>query len=70
LYENIQHIAVLIYGSPELMAFAIDRQKYLVEVPLVAWLGTPATELLGLCQRSRVGSTHMPYWADAVQEHG
>jgi hypothetical protein len=46
LPENIQPIAVLIHSTPERMAFAIDRHQHLVQGPLVALLGTPATALI------------------------
>ena len=39
LYQDIEHVIVLIHGAPQVMALPIDRQKHLVEVPLVTWLG-------------------------------
>jgi hypothetical protein len=37
LYENIQHLTVLIHNPPEIMAFAIDGDKDLIHVPRVIW---------------------------------
>ena len=49
LHENIEDIAILIHRPPEVMALAMYREEYLVQVPLVAWLGSPATPLIGVC---------------------
>src|SRR4029453_4146193 len=40
LHQNIQDIIVLIHRPPQVMAFPMDRQKNLIQVPLVPWLGT------------------------------
>jgi hypothetical protein len=40
LHQNIEDVVILIDGSPQVMAFAINSQKYFVQVPFVAWLGT------------------------------
>jgi hypothetical protein len=48
LHEHIQHTVVLIHGAPQVMAFALNRREYLVQVPLVARPGTPAPELIGI----------------------
>jgi hypothetical protein len=60
LDENIQHMAVLVHGAPEVMPLTVDRQKHLVEVPLVAPPRAPATQLTckGLARRSGVGRAH------------
>jgi hypothetical protein len=41
-------MAVLVDGPPQIVTFAIDRKKYLVEVPLITWPRTPATKLIGI----------------------
>jgi hypothetical protein len=41
LDENIQHVAVLVHGAPEIMTFAVDGEEYLIQVPFVARSGTP-----------------------------
>jgi hypothetical protein len=48
LHENIQHVAVLIHGSPEVMAFAMNRQENLVQVPFVTRSGAPVTQLVSI----------------------
>src|SRR3989449_7743023 len=40
LHQDVEHVIILIHGTPQVMALPVDRQKYLVEVPFVAWLGT------------------------------
>jgi hypothetical protein len=47
LYENIQHLTVLIHNPPEIMAFAIDGDKDLIHVPRVIWARL-ATSLVGI----------------------
>jgi hypothetical protein len=37
----------LIHHAPEVVAFAMDRQQHLLQVPFVAWPRTPAPELIG-----------------------
>ena len=39
LDQDIEDVVVLIDGAPQVMAFAINRQKHFVQVPFVAWLG-------------------------------
>ena len=41
-------MAILIDGPPQIVPFAVDREKHLVQVPFVARSGTPATELIGI----------------------
>jgi hypothetical protein len=48
LHENIEHVTILIDGAPEIMPRAVDREQDLIQVPLVARLGAPATELIGI----------------------
>jgi hypothetical protein len=48
LHQDIKDIAVLVDGAPQVVAFAIDRQKDLIEVPLVARSGTSAAQLVGI----------------------
>jgi hypothetical protein len=40
LHQNIEDVVILIDGSPQVMALAIDRKEHLIQVPFVAWLGT------------------------------
>ena len=39
LDQDIEDVVILIDGAPQVMAFAINRQKHFVQVPFVAWLG-------------------------------
>src|SRR5215471_13277708 len=38
LDQNVEDVVVLVDSAPQGMAFAMNRQKHLVQVPLVAWL--------------------------------
>jgi hypothetical protein len=46
LGENIQDLVSLIGGPPEIVAFAVDGEKHLIQVPLVAGPGPPMPELI------------------------
>jgi hypothetical protein len=46
LHENIQDVAILIDGPPQILARTVDREEHFVQVPLVAWSGTPPPELV------------------------
>jgi hypothetical protein len=48
LYQDIKPMALLIHGTPQIVPFTIDRQKHLVQVPLVARPGTPPAQSIGL----------------------
>jgi hypothetical protein len=41
-------MAVLIHGPPQIVAFAADAQKHLIQVPLVSRPGPPPVELIGI----------------------
>src|SRR5262249_43521662 len=46
LHEDVEHVIVLIDRAPQVMALPVDRQKDLVEVPLVPWLGASTLQLI------------------------
>jgi hypothetical protein len=46
LYQDIQHVAVLIDGSPQIRPFPIDGEKDLIQVPLVPTRRTAAAEFV------------------------
>src|SRR5215475_2447075 len=46
LHEDIEHVIVLIDSAPQVMALPVDRQKHLVQVPFVAWLGASMLQLI------------------------
>ena len=48
LDENIQHVAVLVHSTPQGMPLTVDRQKHLLQMPLVTRPWAPAPELIGL----------------------
>src|SRR3954462_7981135 len=39
LHQDIEHLAVLIDRTPEMVLLATDAQKHLVDEPFVAWPG-------------------------------
>jgi hypothetical protein len=45
LDENIQDMAILVDGPPQVVAFAMNSQKDLVQVPLITGSGAPPTAL-------------------------
>jgi hypothetical protein len=48
LHQDIQHVPVLIYGPPQIVMLALDRQTHFVHLPLVAGPRTAATQLVGI----------------------
>jgi hypothetical protein len=48
LDENVQHVAVLIHGTPQVMPDPINGEKHLVQVPFIPWPRSPAPELIGI----------------------
>ena len=47
LNQDIQQIAVLVDSPPQIMLFAADFKKHLIEMPFVASLRTASTHLVG-----------------------
>jgi hypothetical protein len=48
LYQDIRHVAVLVHRPPEIMPFAVDREKDFIQMPLVARARSATTELVGI----------------------
>jgi hypothetical protein len=48
LHKDIQHIAVLINGSPEVMLLAANREYHLVHMPFVATARATTSQLIGV----------------------
>jgi hypothetical protein len=46
LHQDIEHVIVLIDSAPQVMALPVDRQKDLIEVPLITWLGASTLQLI------------------------
>jgi hypothetical protein len=48
LHKDIQHISVLIHCSPQLVSFATDREKHLIQMPLVATTRVTTSQFIGI----------------------
>jgi hypothetical protein len=48
LHQNIEDIPVLIHRPPQIVAFAANGEKDLVQMPLVTRLRAPTAELMGI----------------------
>ncbi len=48
LDQDVEHVVVLANSTPQVMAFAIDREKHLIEMPFVPWLGASTLQLIGV----------------------
>jgi hypothetical protein len=48
LDQNIQDVAVLIDGPPEVVPCPIDGEEDFIEMPLITALGTPVSQLIGI----------------------
>ena len=44
LDEDVEHVAVLVDGPPQILTTAVDLQEHLVEMPLVAGSGSAAAQ--------------------------
>jgi hypothetical protein len=44
----VQHVTVLIYRPPQIMAFALDGENHLIHVPLVTKPRTATAELVSI----------------------
>ena len=55
LDQDVEDVAVLVDGPPQILPTAVDRQEHLVEVPLVAGSGLAAAQA-GRRRRSELGA--------------
>ena len=39
LHQDVEHDAILVHYTPEIMQHAVDPQEYLIKVPGVTWPG-------------------------------
>jgi hypothetical protein len=46
LDQDIEDIAIVIYGPPVIVALRVDRDEHLIQMPCVAWAGTLATRVI------------------------
>ena len=44
LDEEVQYLAFIVHGAPQLKAFPSDHDDHLIEVPVIAGLGTDTTQ--------------------------
>jgi hypothetical protein len=48
LSQNIEDVIVLVDRAPQVMAFAMDRQKHLIQMPCVPRLGASTLQTIGV----------------------
>ncbi len=48
LHEDIQYVAILINGSPEVMLLASNRENHLIQIPLVATTRAATAQFIGI----------------------
>ena len=48
LHQDIKYVPILIYGTPEITAFAFDGEEHFIHMPFVAGPRPAATELIGI----------------------
>jgi hypothetical protein len=53
LHQNLEDMALLIHGSPEIVMFTVNGEKDLIKMPRTSWLGpsTPQLICIGLPPR-------------------
>jgi hypothetical protein len=48
LHQDIEHATVLIHRAPQILALPINRQKDLIEMPLITWSRVATAQLVGI----------------------
>jgi hypothetical protein len=48
LHQDIEHLAILIHGPPQIMPWPLHRQKHLIQMPPIPRAGVLAAELMGI----------------------
>src|SRR5215510_7783219 len=46
LHQDVEDVVVLVDCAPEVMALTMNREKYLIQVPLVTWLRASMLQLI------------------------
>ncbi len=46
--EKIKDMPLLVYGSPEIVAYAMHGEKHLIQMPRVSRSGTSVAQLMGI----------------------
>jgi hypothetical protein len=64
LHENVEDISFLVNSSPEIVLFAIEREEYLVQVPLVARSRSAVTQLVGIGLAKLPGKRSRSGWGN------
>ncbi len=57
LYKDVEHNAVLIDCSPEVVSDAVDLQEDLVQMPFISGSGSPSSEAVGILFAELVAPT-------------
>jgi hypothetical protein len=48
LHQNVEHVVVLVDGTPQVMALAIDRQEDFIQMPFVSRARPSVLQLIGV----------------------
>ncbi len=48
LHKDIEHIPILIDGSPQIVRLPVDLKEHFVQKPLVVWSSSAPSELIGI----------------------
>jgi hypothetical protein len=48
LHQDIKHVPLLIHRPPQIMAFALNGQEHLIQVPLIPGLWPSVSKLIGV----------------------
>src|SRR6266851_2695582 len=46
LHKNVEHVAILVHGPPEVVRFSVDLQVHFIQVPFVTAARTATTQLI------------------------
>ena len=46
LYKDVEHVAFLVHGSPQIVSLATDGEKHLVQMPLITTMRTTTTQFV------------------------
>ncbi len=49
LHQDVQDVAILIHGTPQIMILAVDLNEHLIEVPLISGPGTSSAQSISVC---------------------
>ena len=71
LHQDIKDVAILVYGSPQIMILAVDLQEHFIQVPFAAGSRTSSAKLVsgGLAELSAPFSNSFIGERDATHCH-